>query len=110
MACILGCIVFVDELDDRIEPAPQFSCTVAVDPGCPNLPTTDDVVEFCAGRRLVVLTTFGGTTVDMGRQTPQVFPNFLTENDDLRTAFERMRRPAIEVSRAAVPGGTEAIR
>ena len=110
MARILGCIVFVDELDDRVEPALQLGSALVIDLRCRNLPATDDVVEFYTGERLVALTAFNGTFVDMGRQTPQIFPNFLTENDDLRTAFERMREPVVDVSGASVPSCTEAIR
>ena len=70
---------------------PQLSCTVGGDPGRPNLPAANDIVEARAESRLLVLLAFSHTAVDIGHQTPQIFPNFLTENDDLRTAFERMR-------------------
>ena len=110
MACILGSIVFVDELDDRIEPALQLSCMVAGDPGCPNLPAGNYIVEIRAEPRLIIILAFSGTAVDMDREALEVLPNLLAEHDYLRTAFERVRKPVVEVSRAAVPGGAEVFR
>ena len=42
---ILSDIVLVEELECRVEPAPQLTCAVVIDLGRPNLPSGDDIVE-----------------------------------------------------------------
>ena len=54
------------------------------------MPGANDIVETRDESRRLFLLAFSGTAVDMGYQTTQIFPNFLTENDDLWTAYERM--------------------
>ena len=51
-----------------------------------------------------------GTFVDMDREALEVLPDLVAEHDNLRTTFERVREIVVEISGAAVPSCTEAIR
>ena len=102
---ILSDIVLVEELECRVEPAPQLTCAVVIDLGRPNLPSGDDIVEIRAEPLLGICFGFAGPLVDMRSKTYQVLPHLFAEHNELRTAFEPLRQLVVEVSRAAVLRG-----
>ena len=107
---ILRRIVLVHEGDDRVEPASQLGCPGADDPGCPDSPAADDVVEVRAGCGFVALLTLSGALGDMGSQALQIIPNLIAEHDDLGDTFDRVRKPVVEVPGVQIRGGNDPVR
>ena len=103
VALIVSGIVFVDQLNHRIEPMPQLVCAVVIYTGHPNLPSGDDLLEIRTEPVLGIRFGLAGPPVDMRGKTHQVLPHFFTEHNALWAAFEPLGQFVVEVSRAAVP-------